>query len=186
MHYKMILIVVILTISCRKSGVLEIPETDVPPVYFGESTLFDNGILRNNFLPYAFKYPNGVPNKNYGIVFYVYDSRNFKRIGLEFSYFYFKPFSYNIRRSISYPNTNSGSTVVSSYAILGGNAVEYSYDVDSIKPCILNITSVDSATKELWGTFQGTYKLKPNNNTNANTTQQIEITNGTLHTKVFE
>jgi hypothetical protein len=188
MKNKIILIVIVICFGCKKSRILNIPETDVPPVYFGECSLYNNGILDNRFLPIAKKAGEGILNKNYCLSFYVYDIRNFRRIEYSFSYLYFKPSSYNITRSIPTYINGWGNDPLSGYYTIqsGGDVLEEKYWVDSTKPCVLNITRVDSATKELWGNFKGTYLLQRNASTPATYTNTIEITNGTFHTKVFE
>jgi hypothetical protein len=186
MKNKIILIGIVICISCNKSRVLNIPEIWPLPVYFGSASLRINNSFDNTFLPKAYTYTNGGNVNKYSLQINYYTSNNMLRLSLNFSYFPFKPGIYAITRSVTQPINGIISETLSSYGVLQGDAVEYSYDVDSTKPCILNITSVDSVTKELWGNFQGMYKLKPNNNTNINTTQQVEITNGTFHTKVFE
>jgi hypothetical protein len=188
MQYKLAIIAAILFISCNKNGLLNIPETGEPPVYFGECSLYSNGVLDNRFLPIAKKAGEGILNKNYCLSFYVYDIRNFRRIEYSFSYLYFKPFVYNITRSIPTYINGYGNDPLSGYYTIqsGGDVLEEKYYIDSTKPCVLNITKVDSTTKELWGDFKGTYLLQRNASTPVSYTNTIEITNGTFHTKVFE
>jgi hypothetical protein len=187
MQYKLAIIAAILFISCNKNGPLNIPETGEPPIYFGECSLYNNGVLQNNFLPMVIRDGYSLPHKNYSLQLYVYDIRNFKRIELTFNYLSFKNSNYTISKTINSNITGSTYPTSGYYTIQsGGDVLEEKYYVDSTKPCVLNITKVDSTTKELWGDFKGTYLLQRNASTPVSYTNTTEITNGTFHTKVFE
>ncbi len=172
-------------IACRKNNISAIDEMDDPPVYYGESSFKMNGLTKNNYLPLGGLYYGGLINSNYTFRTGFSDSRNFAREGLAFNLFKFKDTSYLIKTSNGFAADGTYSSTSSWFTLLGGDVIIGQYDVDSTKPCVLNITRVDSTTKEFWGTFYGTYKYPDNATPPNNYPKVINITDGSFHTKVL-
>ncbi len=163
--------------SCKKdnwNGEVIYPE----PYFFGAAKATINGVEHNNLKPQLYVRHDS----SFTIVLYAYSNTNYRTRGIFFTVPKIIESNYFIKKSsIEFGNNLSGCAY-SSFAFFDHDAVLASYDVDSTKPCVLNITRADTVTKEIWGNFHGSYWIKHNGPVPV--PLGVEITNGSFYTKL--
>ncbi len=173
--YFVIFLLAILASCKREKKIYECED----PIYFGTVNFNLNGFPETHFFPRANYYSSSRNVNKLELSFNKFNDCNYIIEYLGFSAIALKDSTYKIKTSTSQINT------ISYYGYPTDIVGYYSYLVDSIKDCTLHITKYDSITKEIWGTFNGTYFLPNNISTQGRNLERIAtITNGSFYTKV--
>jgi hypothetical protein len=156
-------------------------EPYIEPTY-GYSSFELNGVVQPSFLPSANYWNFNNDSSKLLTISFTYKNGNFtNNKAIVFSNIKFKDTSYNIIQS------NGINKTPYSYYIIN---VEYDalgpiFNLDTIQQCNLTLTRIDTATKEIWGLFNGQYKLPTSYATPTNSPRLIKITNGSFYTKIL-
>ncbi len=170
-------------LACKKNS---IPKDHIYDyLHYGEASFLLNGFPETKFLPYAKFDRDSFDGNNVTINLVKYNENFYPTHKFHFGAIKFKTATYDIKHSqLKYNNTGPSFTN-SGFWVVTDIAGHYYYKVDSTKPCVLNITKVDSVTKEIWGNFKGVYELPINTQLPHNAVRIDTITNGIFHTKIL-
>lgn len=178
---KFIYLMLIAAASCKKTDyVLSDSTIGWTPVISGTMSMKINGVETDLFKPAA-----SWERINNDVIYHMgaklFADNNFVLRSISFGFPYFKVGEYQIQ----YPSsTFNHLQVVSGYAYMNHDAVETGYYLDTTKPALLKISSVDSVTKEMTGSFYATYLKQHYGGISANRPDIVSITDGRFKVKL--